>query len=187
VRHLAYIGLGANLPSPVGEPGQTVVAAMDALGGAGSVTARSSLYRTEPVGPVAQGAFVNAALALETKLEPEALLDYLLAVERTYGRDRSRDIPKGPRALDLDLLLVDGLVVNSARLTLPHPALAERRFVLAPLAQIAPGLLHPVSGATMAALLAALPETGPNGRDAVKVLHTGATTNSESSSVGRTP
>lgn len=190
MRHLAYIGLGANLPSPAGEPEQTLAAAIDELTTAGVLVGRSSLYRTQPVDYTDQPAFVNAAVALETGLDPEALLDFLLATERQYGRDRSRDMPKGPRSLDLDLLLIDDLIVNAPRLTLPHPALAGRRFVLAPLAEIAPALRHPVTGATMAELLARLPETGPNARAAVQKLAKhlrGATFSENASSMGRTP
>lgn len=146
---------------------------MDGLAAAGRVTARSSLYRTQPVDYAAQPAFVNAAVQMETELEPEALLDFLLAVERRYGRDRRHDVPKGPRTLDLDLLLMDDLVLESPRLVLPHPGLAQRRFVLAPLSEIAPGLRHPVLDATMAELLAALPDEGANRRDAVRKLRQG--------------
>lgn len=164
---MAYIGLGANLPSLAGAPDRTIEAAITDLGAAGRVRSRSSLYRTEPVGYEQQPPFVNAAALLETDLDPEALLDRLLAVERSYGRDRARGVANGPRTLDLDLLLVDDRVVQSPRLTLPHPELARRRFVLAPLAEIAPGLRHPVLGWTIRELLAELTDEGPNRRDAV--------------------
>ncbi|HET7345718.1 MAG TPA: 2-amino-4-hydroxy-6-hydroxymethyldihydropteridine diphosphokinase, partial [Acidobacteriaceae bacterium] len=129
--------------------------------------------RTEPVGNPDQPAFVNAAVQLETDLEPELLLAFLLEVERRYGRDRQVDTPKGPRTLDLDLLLVDGVVLQTEGLTLPHPRLAERRFVLQPLAEIAPHVRHPVLGATVAELLAALPDAGPNRVEAVRRLGRG--------------
>lgn len=144
---------------------------MDDLGAAGTLVARSSLYRTEPVGFADQPPFVNAAVTLTTALDPETLLDFLLVTERRYGRDRSSDSPNRPRTLDLDLLLVDGLIANSPRLTLPHPALAARRFALAPLAEIAPGLRHPVLGATIADLLANLPDDGANRIEAVRKIY----------------
>jgi len=140
---------------------------MDDLSEAGRVLARSPLYETEPVGEVAQGAFVNAVAQIETDLEPAFLLELAMSLERRYGRDRRNDAVKGPRTLDLDLLLVDDLVVNTPELSLPHPGLAERRFVLAPLCDIAPHLVHPTLGATMAELLEALPDEGPNRIDAV--------------------
>ena len=168
MRHHAYIGLGANLPSPAASPEQTLRLAIQELAGAGQVTAHSHLYRTEPVGLESQPAFVNAAAQLETDLEPEPLLDFLLALERRHGRDRNLDPTKGPRTLDLDLLLVDDEVLRTQRLTLPHPGLTERRFVLAPLAEIAPALRIPGIGATVHEILAALPDEGPNRRDAVR-------------------
>jgi 2-amino-4-hydroxy-6-hydroxymethyldihydropteridine diphosphokinase len=165
---LAAVGLGANLPSPVGQPRQTLLAAAADLSAAGRLVTQSSLYRTEPVGLAAQPPFVNAAVLLETALDPEPLLRFLLDVEERYGRRRARDLPKGPRSLDLDLLLVGDLVVGTPALTLPHPALAERRFVLEPLCEIAPQLRHPVLGKTLADLLAELPGEGPNRTAAVR-------------------
>lgn len=155
---MAYIALGSNL----GDREKTVSRAIEGLEGLGRVVARSSVYETEPVGYRDQPAFLNAVIALETELEPLPLLRGLLVIEKQQGRDRSLGTPKGPRTLDLDLLMFGDRVVQNPELTLPHPALAQRRFVLAPLVEIAPLLLHPVSRKTMAELLAALPDEGEN-------------------------
>lgn len=168
--HRVYIGLGGNLPSRVGSPEETLTAAMRAVGELGALVAQSSLYETEPVDYREQPAFVNAVVCVETPLQPEALLDALLEIERRFGRDRAKSIPKGPRSLDLDLLLFDHAIIRTNRLTVPHPELERRRFVLAPLAEIAPAMRHPVSGKTMAELLASLPDEGANQSHAVRPL-----------------
>jgi 2-amino-4-hydroxy-6-hydroxymethyldihydropteridine diphosphokinase len=166
--YTAYIGLGSNLASTAGTPVETVQAVIGALSALGSVPARSSLYRTSPVGYREQPYFINAVVVLKTELEPEGLLREMLAIERSFGRDRRESVPKGPRTLDLDLLLVsdaDGkaVVYESPTLTLPHPEMASRRFVLQPLAEVAPELLHPVLGKSMRELVS---ELSNRGRDA---------------------
>jgi 2-amino-4-hydroxy-6-hydroxymethyldihydropteridine diphosphokinase len=161
---IAYIALGSNL----GDRAEMLSAASDRVGRLGRVRARSSLYETEPVGYHDQPAFLNAVLALETDLEPLPLLHALLAIERELGRDRSKGVRNGPRTLDLDLLLMGDAIVAGEELMLPHPALAQRRFVLAPLAEIGPELRHPQSDRTMAELLAQLPDEGENRISAVR-------------------
>lgn len=158
----AYIGLGSNLSSVAGDSKATLLAAIERLGALGTVSARSSFYETEPVGDADQPRFVNAVVAVETELPPLALLDRLLAIEREFGRDRSHSVAKGPRTLDLDLLLMGDCVLNEDRLTLPHPEMAIRRFVLAPLAEIAPEIVHPVAGKTISTLLKELRDEGQN-------------------------
>jgi 2-amino-4-hydroxy-6-hydroxymethyldihydropteridine diphosphokinase len=166
----AYIALGSNLNSEYGNRAQTLCAAAERLGRLGQVVARSSLYETDPVGFREQAAFLNAVVGLESKYEPLQLLHALLAIERELGRNRGHGVLKGPRTLDLDLLLVGEQIVAGEELTLPHPALPDRRFVLAPFAEIAPLVRPPQSAQTIAELLALLPDEGENRISAVRRL-----------------
>jgi 2-amino-4-hydroxy-6-hydroxymethyldihydropteridine diphosphokinase len=151
---LAAIALGSNLSSRFGGSAETLCEALRRLGDLGTVTAVSSFHRTAPVGFLEQPDFVNAAASLETHLRPLALLHALLEIEQAMGRDRSATVPpKGPRVVDLDLLLYDDLVLAGPELTLPHPEMHKRRFVLEPLTEIAPAWVHPGSGLTVSQLL----------------------------------
>jgi len=149
----AYVGVGANL----GDREETILAAIDLLAvqPGVDVVGVSALRETEPWGPVEQPPYLNGAVALETDLDPRDLLDVLLDVERRFGRDRAMEVRWGPRTLDLDLLLHGDLVRDEPGLTLPHPRLHERRFVLEPLADLDPALVVPGRG-TVAELLASL-------------------------------
>jgi 2-amino-4-hydroxy-6-hydroxymethyldihydropteridine diphosphokinase len=109
------------------------------------------------VGYLDQPRFLNGAVVIETDVEPHTLLDVLLAIEQQHGRDRGHSIQKGPRTLDLDLLLYDDSVVHTRFLTVPHPEMHVRRFVLGPLAEIAPAWVHPTLHRSIQELLEALP------------------------------
>jgi 2-amino-4-hydroxy-6-hydroxymethyldihydropteridine diphosphokinase len=148
---VAYIALGAN----IGDPAATIRSAFDALSNLAGVrlVQASSLYRTAPVGFENQPDFINAVARIETALPPQALLEALLGLEADFGRIRQEK--NGPRTLDLDLLLYDGQVLDAPDLTLPHPRLHLRAFVLVPLAEIAPDLAIPGRG-TVAAWLPAV-------------------------------
>ncbi|MBQ4853123.1 2-amino-4-hydroxy-6-hydroxymethyldihydropteridine diphosphokinase [Rhodanobacter sp. B2A1Ga4] len=152
---LAYVALGSNL----GDPRQQLLDAMEALANLPDtrLLQRSRLYRTPPWGVLEQPPFINAAVELDTALSPHALLNALLAIEQHAGRVRGER--NGPRTLDLDLLHVDDVQLDDPQLTLPHPRMAERPFVLLPLHDIAPTLR--LSGqTTVAELLARLDLTG---------------------------
>jgi len=155
---LAAIALGSNLPSRFGDPAANLREALRRLVDLGEVTAVSSFRETEPVGYTDQPRFVNAAALLETDLSPLDLLHGLLGIEQAMGRVRAADTPpKGPRIIDLDLLLYGELILNDPELILPHPALHERRFVLEPLAEIAPEMQHPILHRSINELLQHLP------------------------------
>lgn len=153
---IAAVALGSNLPSIFGDPNANLREAVRRLGALGSVLRVSSFYDTEPVGYQDQPRFINAAALVETDLPPLELLRALLEIERAMGRDRSMSISKGPRVIDLDLLLYGDVALESEELTLPHPAMHERRFVLEPLTEILPETVHPVLRKTMRELLAKL-------------------------------
>ncbi len=146
----AWIALGANL----GDPQAQLRGAAHALAAlpATRLQAASRLWRTPAWGPVPQPDYLNAVVVLETALEPEPLLDALLTIERAHGRTRGPD-RYGPRTLDLDLLLHGTLQLTTPRLVLPHPRLAERAFVLLPLAELAPDLEIPGHGRRVRELL----------------------------------
>jgi 2-amino-4-hydroxy-6-hydroxymethyldihydropteridine diphosphokinase len=154
---LAAIALGSNLESRFGDREANLREAVRRIGdwggGLGEVRAVSPFYDTEPVGYLEQPRFLNAALVLETELKPAALMQRLLSIERTMGRERLGAIAKGPRVIDLDLLLYGDWVLWAEDLILPHPRMEERRFVLEPLAEIAPEWVHPVLGVTVREML----------------------------------
>jgi 2-amino-4-hydroxy-6-hydroxymethyldihydropteridine diphosphokinase len=132
----AFVALGTNL----GDRAANLARARAALdGGPLKLTAQSSVYETEPWGPVAQGPYLNQVVQGTTALAPRALLAALFEIETRLGRDRSKEIRFGPRVIDLDVLLYNDLAIAEPDLEIPHPRLMERAFVLVPLAEIAPG------------------------------------------------
>jgi 2-amino-4-hydroxy-6-hydroxymethyldihydropteridine diphosphokinase len=158
----AYVGLGSNL----GDRSFQLLMAIRAIVASGlPVIHLSRIYETEPLDVLAQPMFLNMVVELRGHLPPpEQLLARLLEIESSLGR--TREVERGPRTIDLDLLLYDHLRVDTASLRLPHPRMQQRRFVLEPLAEIAPNLLHPVLNKTIRELLAASPD-----RSRVSLFH----------------
>ena len=154
-----YIGLGSNLAGAMGEPVEQLKQALETLATHSKITLvnLSANYRTKAIGPGAQPDYINAAALIETQLDPLDLLDQLQFIEQQH--DRERGIRWGARTLDLDMLMYGNLTINTPRLTIPHPRIADRAFVLAPLLDLNPDLSLP-DGQSVAKLLANCPEQG---------------------------
>jgi dihydroneopterin aldolase/2-amino-4-hydroxy-6-hydroxymethyldihydropteridine diphosphokinase len=151
--HTAYIGIGSNLESPA----ENCLKAVEHLSAHANLTvvARSSLYQSEPFGITDQNWFVNATVQLSTSLSPEELLQACLSIEQEMGRTLTKKW--GPRIIDLDILFYDDLVLKQEGLEVPHPGIAERSFVLAPMSEIAPEFLHPKLKKSIGTLLMEIP------------------------------
>jgi len=147
-RHHAYIGFGSNLGDRL-ENCRNAIGALAALPPC-SLLKTSSFYETSPVGMVDQPAFINGVVLLETDEDAHWLLRQMLEIEKTFGR--IRNLKWGPRSIDLDLLFFDDQIINTPELSVPHPSLHERRFVLEPLNEVAPDFRHPSLGKSVADL-----------------------------------
>jgi 2-amino-4-hydroxy-6-hydroxymethyldihydropteridine diphosphokinase len=157
VKKTVYLSLGSNL----GDREGNLRAAIERLRELGEVSAVSSFYETEPVEMTNQPWFLNCAVAMETERMPKQLLSAVLGIERSLGRNRKKTQPKGPRTLDIDIILFGNSVIEMPGLHVPHPRMAARRFVLEPLAEIAAEVRHPVIKKTMRELREALPSGKP--------------------------
>ncbi len=147
--HTAYIGIGSNLSDPDNNCVEAIVR-ISALRDV-TIAAKSALYKTEPVGYIDQEWFINAAIKIETQLSPQELLSVLINIEKEMGRIRKEKW--GPRLIDLDLLFYDDLILDEKGLNLPHPEIQKRKFVLAPMTEIAESHIHPTLKKPMKTLL----------------------------------
>jgi len=155
--HIAYLSIGSNIENKLKNCQEGIIALIES--GIASLLATSPFYKTEPVDYDNQEWFVNAVIKINTNTGPFELLNQLKEIEKNQGR--SSDSPKfGPRVLDLDILLIDDTVMRSARLTIPHPRMHQRRFVLKPICDIDPKVIHPVLKKDMQALLCNLTDEG---------------------------
>lgn len=162
MRKTVYLSLGSNL----GDRETNLRQAIDNLRQLGEVTAISSFYETEPVEFTEQPWFLNIAVELQTELMPRQLLMAVLKIEREMGRKRIQ--PKGPRLIDIDILLFGNTAARDIKLTIPHPAMHERKFVLMPLTEIAPEARHPLLKKTSRELLDELPKGAPVVRKVIR-------------------
>ena len=157
---VTYLSLGSNL----GNRAANLTAAIARLGALGTVAEVSSVYETEPLEVTDQPQFLNCVIGLASAMPPDRLLGSILAIEREMGRERKQD--KGPRIIDVDIVLFGDAILDTSELTLPHPSMHRRRFVLEPLSEIAPWVRHPVLQKTIRQLRDELPE----GQEVRKIL-----------------